>query len=72
MNITRILGIIALVLGALSVIYGGFSYTKESTVAKVGPVELKAAHDKRVNIPLWAGIAIFAVGGGLLFVSGRK
>lgn len=72
MNLTRILGVIALVVGALSVLYGGFSYTKETTVAKLGPVELKAEHDERVNVPLWAGIAIFVVGGVLVFVSGRK
>lgn len=72
MNTTRIIGLIAVVLGALSIIYGGFSYTKESTIAKVGPVEINAEQDKRVNIPLWAGLGMLAVGGGLLLAGGRK
>lgn len=72
MNAVRILAIIAVVAGVLGLAYGGFSYTQESTVAKLGPLELKAEERKQVNLPLWAGIALIVAGGGALVVAGRK
>ncbi len=72
MGTARIAGIALIVAGALSLLYGGFSYTKESTAAKIGPVELKVAQKETVNIPVWAGLAA-AVGGVLVLVAvGRK
>lgn len=41
MNITKIAGIVLITLGALGLVYGGFSYTKETTGVKLGSVELK-------------------------------
>jgi hypothetical protein len=61
-----------LIVGVLGIGYGGFSYTSESTVAKLGPLELKAEEEKRVNLPLWAGVALVVVGGGALVLAGRK
>ena len=71
MDTTKIIGVILLVLGALGLIYGGFSYTKDSTKAKIGPIELKVQEKEQVNIPLWGSIAALAVG-GVLLVSGRR
>ncbi|MES2715042.1 MAG: hypothetical protein V4795_04720 [Pseudomonadota bacterium] len=72
MNAIRLLAIVAVVVGVLGIGYGGFSYTKESTIAKVGPLELKAEERKQVNLPLWAGVALVVVGGGALVLGGRK
>jgi hypothetical protein len=58
----RILGVLLLVLGILAIAYGGFSYTKEKADAKIGPVEIELSEKKRVNIPLWAGIAAGVAG----------
>jgi hypothetical protein len=63
----KALGVILLVLGVLAVAYGGFSYTKEKGDAKIGPVEIQVTEKERVNIPLWAGLAVGAV--GLLLVA---
>jgi hypothetical protein len=41
MDTTKTIGVILLVLGALGLIYVGFSYTQDSTKAKIGPIELK-------------------------------
>lgn len=68
----RIAGILLIVLGALGLVYGGFSYTKESTAAKIGPVELKVAQKETVNIPMWAGIAALVGGVVVLVGAGRK
>ncbi|WP_312565869.1 hypothetical protein [Comamonas sp.] len=68
---TKLIGIVLVVLGALGLIYGGFSYTKEETAAKIGPMEIKVAQQENVNIPLWVGIGAIVIGGALL-VMGRK
>ena len=62
MNPTKIIGIILIVVGALGLIYGGFSYTQDSTAVKVGPLELTVEEKKSINIPLWAGIGALVVG----------
>jgi uncharacterized membrane protein len=67
----KLIGIILIVLGIVATVYGGFSYTKDTTVAKVGPIELTAKKQETVNIPLWAGIGVIVVG-AVLLVAGRK
>ena len=49
----------------------GFSYTKDTTVVKLGPLEVTAKEQQVVNVPLWLGIGAIAVG-GLLLVFGSK
>jgi TRAP-type C4-dicarboxylate transport system permease small subunit len=68
----RILAIILIVAGALALIYGGFSYTKDTTAAKIGPIELNVKETKTVNVPMWAGIGAIVVGGVLLAMGGTK
>jgi hypothetical protein len=67
----RILAIVLLVAGALALAYGGFSYTSDTHQAKLGPVEINIAEKERVNVPVWAGVALLLVGGGIL-VTGKK
>jgi hypothetical protein len=62
----RGLGIVLLVLGLLGIAYGGFSYTKDKTAAKIGPLEIQVKEKEHVNVPLWAGVAVAAVGAVLL------
>lgn len=66
---TKLLGAILLGLGILAVAYGGFSYTKSSDNVDLGPIHIEVQDKERVNVPLWAGIAVAIVGGVLL---GRK
>ena len=67
----RIIAITLIALGALALIYGGFSYTQDKTAAKIGPFELNVKETKTVPVPLWAGIAGIIVG-GVLLVAGNK
>jgi hypothetical protein len=71
MNITKLLGIALIVAGALGLGYGGFSYTKDTTAVKLGPLELSVKEKETVNIPVWAGIAAVVVGGVLLALGGK-
>jgi len=72
MNSTRIIGIVLVAAGALALAYGGFSYTKDTTAVKLGPLELSVQEKKTVNVPLWAGLGAIVIGGLLLVVGGRK
>jgi hypothetical protein len=67
----KILAIILIVGGGLGLVYGGFSYTKETHSTDIGPLHLEVKEQERVNIPLWAGLAAL-IGGGLLLVAPRK
>lgn len=62
----RAAGIVLLVLGLLGIAYGGFSYTRDKTAAKIGPIEIEVKEKEHVNVPLWAGVAVAAVGAVLL------
>ena len=68
----RILAIVLIVLGALGLAYGGFSYTQDKTAAKIGPFELNVKETKTVPIPLWAGIVGVVVGGAMLVMGSKR
>ena len=71
MNAMKILGIVLVVAGILGLVYGGFSYTKESHETKIGPITLSVTDKERVNVPMWVGIGAIVVG-GLILVFGSK
>jgi uncharacterized membrane protein len=70
-NIMKTLGVLLLVLGVLALAYKGFSYTKETHKAKLGPIDIAVEEKKSVDIPTWAGVVALVVGGGLLLTSRR-
>lgn len=72
MNPAKLVGAILLIAGLLAVVYGGFSYTKDTTAVKLGPMELTVKEKQSVNIPLWAGVGAIVVGGILLALGGKK
>lgn len=71
MNPSKMIGIILIAAGALGLVYGGFSYTKETTGLKIGPMELKVQETKTVNVPLVLSAGAIVLGAFLL-VLGRK
>ena len=72
MNTTRLIAIVLIVAGILGLIYGGFSYTKDTTAVKLGPMELSVKEKKQVNVPMWAGIGAIVIGGLLLVLGNKK
>jgi drug/metabolite transporter (DMT)-like permease len=72
MNSTRIIGIVLIAAGVLGLLYGGFSYTKDTTAVKIGPIELSVKEKETVNVPMWAGVAAIVVGGLLLVLGNKK
>jgi uncharacterized membrane protein YidH (DUF202 family) len=71
MNSKQIIAIVLIVAGVLGLAYGGFSYDKQTTGAKLGPIELKVTETKTVNVPMWLGIGAIVIG-GVLLLGGRK
>ena len=71
MNAIKMAGIALVVAGVLALVYGGFSYTKETHQAKLGPIELSIKDRETVNVPVWAGVGAI-VFGGLLVLFGNK
>ena len=72
MGTTKIVAIVLVAAGVLGLIYGGFSYTKDTTALKLGPIELTVKEMQSVNVPLWAGIGAIVVGGLLLVLGNKK
>jgi uncharacterized membrane protein YdcZ (DUF606 family) len=72
MNSRKIAAVVLMVAGVLGLLYGSFSYTKESHSARLGALEMTVNDRETVNIPRWAGILALAAGAILLFVPTRK
>ena len=66
MSTTKIAAIVLIVAGILGVMYGKFSYTKETHEAKLGSLEMSFKEKQAVNVPAWAGVAAIAAGAALL------
>jgi multidrug transporter EmrE-like cation transporter len=68
----RIAGIVLIVAGALALAYGGFSFTKETHKAEIGPLKMSVQEKERVNVPQWAGLGAILAGVVLLVVGKGK
>jgi len=71
MNPKQIVALLLIVGGVLALAYRGFSYTKETHEAKIGPIELQVKEKEYVNLPMWLGVGAVVVGAALL-VTGKK
>jgi len=72
MNAYRVVAVLLIVAGILGLVYGQFSYTKESQGAKLGPLELTVNEKHTVNVPAWAGAGSIGVGGAMLMFALMK
>lgn len=64
----KIFAFLLIIVGALALAYGGFTYTKSTHDAKIGPLELSIKDKETVNVPIWAGVGAIVIGGGLLLL----
>ena len=72
MNAVKIAAIVLIVAGVLGLMYGSFSYTKETHEARLGPIELSVKDKQTVNVPVWAGVGAIVIGGVLLLFGSKK
>ena len=72
---TRTIGAVLLVLGALllgfSLFSGGISFTTKEKVLDAGPLEI--TRDKKTSVPIlpWVGVGVI-VAGGIALAAGRR
>lgn len=67
----KVLGVVFVILGCLSLIYGGIQYRKQRTVLQVGDLRATTTEKKEVAIPPAAGVALLVVGVGLVLMDSR-
>jgi hypothetical protein len=72
MSAVKMAGIVLIVAGVLGLMYGSFSYTKETHEAKLGPIELSVKEKQTVNVPVWAGVGGIVIGAALLLLGSKK
>jgi len=72
MNALKMAAIVLIAAGFLGLLYGSFSYTRQTHAAKLGPVEFSLTEKQTVNVPIWAGMGMMVVGGVLLLLGGKK
>ena len=68
MNPLKLVAIVLIVLGALGLAYGGFTYTKDTHTAEIGALKMSVDEKEHVNVPVWAGLGAVLVGVALLVV----
>lgn len=72
MNAVKLAAIAMILAGALALAYGGFSFTKATHEAKLGPLTMSVQEKQTVNVPVWAGVAAIALGAGLLVFGSKR
>jgi hypothetical protein len=63
--------LVLMIAGVVALALGSFSYTRDKTAVKLGPMELSVKERKTVDLPPRAGIGAIVVG-GVLFAIGRR
>jgi hypothetical protein len=71
MNALRIFGILLIVLGLISLIYQGITYTSEEALVEMGPVAISARENKTIPLPPLLGGLMLAGGVALLMFGAR-
>lgn len=64
-------GLILVLIGAVLLLWTGFTYTKKETIVDAGPIQISADREKTVNWPPYAG-GIVLVAGIIVLLSSRK
>lgn len=67
----QLIGIVLIIIGLISLIWGGISWTRERTVVDIGPIEARAEERETLPLPpILGGVAV--AGGVLLLVTSRR
>ncbi|MGH8446034.1 MAG: hypothetical protein ACREVL_12250 [Solimonas sp.] len=72
MGVTKIIGIVLIVIGAAGLAYKQFSYTKETHNADIGDLHLSLKEKESVAVPTWLGGGAVVLGIVLLVLPSRK
>ena len=67
-----LIGVLLAVLGAGALIFGGFGFTENKPVAKLGPLEVNTEEHHSVSVPTIGGVVLLVAGLGFVFVGMRR
>lgn len=68
----KIVAILLIVFGAISLAYGGITYTRREKVLDIGPIEATAERQRTVPLPPILGGVALAAGVGMLLIRSKK
>jgi hypothetical protein len=68
----KIVGIVLIVVGLISLAYGGITYTSREKVLDIGPIEATAERRRTVPMPPIIGGVALVAGIGLLVMGSKK
>lgn len=68
MDAIKMLAIVLIIAGTLGLVYGGFTYTRDTHEANPGPIKLSVKDTETGNVPVWAGVGSIVTGVILFFV----
>ena len=71
MKPTGLVGVVLIIIGIISLVYGGFTYTKREKVLDLGPIQATAEKKETVPFPPILG-GICLVGGIVLVLAGGR
>ncbi len=69
---TRLLGIILIVVGLVGIVFGGIQYDRKKTAVELGPIDVKVTERKSIPVPPIVGALALVAGVTLMFVGGRR
>ena len=67
----KTIGIAFIIIGAVMLIWTGFTYTRKEKVVDAGPMQISADRQKTVNWPPYLG-GILLVGGIVIVATSKK
>ena len=57
----RIVGLVLVIIGLISLLWGGISWTREETIVDIGPIEARSQERETIPLPpIVGGIALVA------------
>lgn len=68
----RMLGIILVIIGVVSLLWGGITYVKDRDTVDLGVAKIVTEDKERLSIPPVLGVVALVAGGLLIGVSSRK
>ena len=68
----QIVGVVVVVLGLASLVWGGFAYKKTENVAQIGDLKMQVTENHQLTVPPWVGGIAILAGAAMVFAGGRR
>ena len=68
----RIVGLVLVIIGLVSLLWGGFSWTREKTIVDIGPIQARSQERETIPLPPIVGGLALVAGAILLVVRERS